>query len=935
MKNIITREDSNSMRGLAIVFIVLHNLIHCIHIPENEFTFYLEFSNKFIANLFDGDWSIFMDILSFLGWYGVPVFLFLSGYGLVKKYEEQKSDVSISFFQFMKYQIGKLFKLIILPYLVYILLYNVIQKGTISFDNIIYQLTFISNLWPDDIRPGVYWFFGLMVQLYTCYYLFIYKRSNKSLIAINIVSFLALVLCIGLNGQLPGMFYIRHQCIGWILPFTLGVLYARYPISIFFNATWKNILVFVLCSALLVLFNLNAYLWLLSPVVAIILALYICDFAKRVKILNNVFVYLGTISAFLFAVHPILRDNYGSFAVANVNVSILIYFSISLLSAIIYKWLHDSLFIHDNKSLKEDVFIGSIIKVSKYIGNKYITVTKKIKKETKIDFLKSIAFCVLFALVLYVKCKLFLNLIDANFYHQFFYDRCISISLFIAAFALIIKNRIWAVVFCFIMDIWLISNMMYYNSCGFFIDIHAIMISYNLSGFEESAFALWQNKFLWMFAPTIVVASLMYFFKQKRRYFITWIVIVIFCYVCSCLGQDERRRFWLDTEDIPSYVYNPLHRGIFNSFTTLIQCNSPLHIIFYDIYDFINIKVAEKPEFTDIELQEIDNKLFNISAKEDSIGKLMIILVESLENWGVSSYSMPNLWKLMQETPHLHCTKIGHQARQGVSSDGQMIVHTGLLPLKEGIVSMEHSSNKYFSLFDCCENSTIVLPHSDDVWNQNYMNQSYGFTKKKISPTWNDNYVFNYAMDCVEEGVERISVVTLGSHIPFTTYWNPSESKLNTPEAMPSLMSAYLRSLHHTDILMAELLDKYKNDPKYADYTLVITGDHTIFLESQLREFNEYLSTVEMQIPRAEKYCPLIIFSPKINENKIVDDECYQMDIFPTIKSLVGTKYYKYNGFGVNVMDSVALKNRPFSSERALDLSDKIIKNNYFSNLEE
>ena len=930
MKNVITREDSNSMRGLAIVFIVLHNLIHCIHnSPENEFTFFKDFTNRFISNLFDGDGSIFMDVMSFLGWYGVPVFLFLSGYGLVRKYETQMCDVSISFFQFMKHQVVKLFKLILIPYLSFVLIETVLHKGTISFETIIYHLTFISNLWPDEIKPGIYCFFGLMIQLYVCYYLFIYKRGNKSLVALNIISFLALIFCIAVDGQLTGMYYLRHQCIGWILPFSLGILYARYPISIYFNATWKNVLVIVLCSILLVLFNFNAYLWLLSPVLAVILALYINKYTQRIKSLNNFFFYLETISSFLFAVHPSIRDNYSAIAVSNEFISILLYFSISVVVAIIYKYLHSALFTNNNVSLKDDVFVKKLLRVCSYMRDRY----DNINKETKIDYAKSLVFCLLFAIVLYVKCKLFLSLIDAHFGYKFFYDRCISISLFIASFVFIVKNRIWAVIFCFIMDLWLISNMMYYNSCGFFIDINALLISYNLSGFEKSVFALWQYKFLWMFVPTIVLAVIMYFFKQKRRYFITWIIIGVVCYIFSCLGQYERRRHWVEDDYVPSYVYNPLERGIFNSFKTLIQCNSPLHIIFYDVYEFINMHILPEPEFTEEELEDINTKLFNNSSEQKTNGKLIIILVESLENWGVNSYSMPNLWNLMQETPHLHCTKIGHQARQGVSSDGQMIVHTGVLPLKEGIVSMKYSSNTFYSLFDCCETSTIILPHSDDVWNQNYMNQSYGFKNKKISPIWNDNYVFNYAMDCVDEGVERMSVVTLGSHMPFTLYWDPSEGKLETPEAMPSLMSAYLRSLHHTDSLMSELLNRYKNDPKYADYTLVITGDHTIFLESQLNEFNEYLSSVEMPIHKAEKYCPLIVFSPKIKENRIVEDECYQMDIFTTVKSLVGIKYQQYNGFGVNVMDSIALKNRPFTPERALDLSDKIIKTNYFSNI--
>ena len=87
---------------------------------------------------------------------------------------------------------------------------------------------------------------------------------------------------------------------------------------------------------------------------------------------------------------------------------------------------------------------------------------------------------------------------------------------------------------------------------------------------------------------------------------------------------------------------------------------------------------------------------------------------------------------------------------------------------------------------------------------------------------------------------------------------------------------------------------------------------------------NKYISS-------KENYCPLIIYSPQIEGNVQIDELCYQMDIFPTILHLIGCEDYYWKGFGVNLLDSVARRNRPITEKEAYELSDKLIRSNYFS----
>ena len=79
------------MKGFAIIFIMLHNFLHINGFSkENETVFYLERTQMFFQNVLNQPLNVIGDVFSFIGWVGVPVFVFLSGYGLERKYH--KSD---------------------------------------------------------------------------------------------------------------------------------------------------------------------------------------------------------------------------------------------------------------------------------------------------------------------------------------------------------------------------------------------------------------------------------------------------------------------------------------------------------------------------------------------------------------------------------------------------------------------------------------------------------------------------------------------------------------------------------------------------------------------------------------------------------------------------------------------------------------------------
>ena len=80
-----SRYISSLIKGYAIIFIALHNFLHMSYmgfVQENEMRFDISKSRLFFEHLLNPSWTIVGDLFSFIGWIGVPVFVFLSGFGL-------------------------------------------------------------------------------------------------------------------------------------------------------------------------------------------------------------------------------------------------------------------------------------------------------------------------------------------------------------------------------------------------------------------------------------------------------------------------------------------------------------------------------------------------------------------------------------------------------------------------------------------------------------------------------------------------------------------------------------------------------------------------------------------------------------------------------------------------------------------------------------
>ena len=303
------------MRGIAILAIVLHNYCHFIGkiVQENEYQ-YLSFNNDRLWQvLTHPDALLPVHLLSYFGHYGVPVFLFLSGFGLVKKYEETSHD-SCPPVRFVRYSYLKLLRMLIVGFVLFVCV-DMVTPGRFSFhwDNVLAQLLMYINVLPEPdkiIWPGIYWFFGLMMELYIVYRLLFYRRSSWWVVAFIAVCWLLQAFC-DPDGETLNR--LRYNFIGGMLPFGLGIIVARIPTlgtkySLIGNKTfprWEYFMALLLASVLVFVMCFNFQSWLWIPIFIIIGCVAVVKLMPECVL--KVLVWFGSISAAMFVAHPIAR----------------------------------------------------------------------------------------------------------------------------------------------------------------------------------------------------------------------------------------------------------------------------------------------------------------------------------------------------------------------------------------------------------------------------------------------------------------------------------------------------------------------------------------------------------------------------------------------------------------------------------------------------
>lgn len=347
------------MRGISIMLIMLHNLLHLYPgvLHESEFSYDGNLIDKFFVLLTGGTITGY-DLLSFFGWYGVPVFIFLSGYGLVCRYEGD--DVAAERFDrwgFIRHNWFKLVRLMLLGVTVFTVsaVIITIYRGDHYWPRIASTLIPLTGL--NDVlyfklhsNPGVYWYFGLAMELYVIYALLVHGRSRKWMwlltgvcfVLVSVWSIFPVMSSCGLSET-----YLGYNFVRWMLPFACGVWFGRRK-SV--RIAWEFFLVLAVSVILFLPAHLSVWSWQIAGVMAVIIIMAVSVMFERVPYFGNIWSRIGVLSAYLFVAHPVVRHftrflTYDSGENAESTFWVCAgYVFLVFLAAVVYKWLTEQIF---------------------------------------------------------------------------------------------------------------------------------------------------------------------------------------------------------------------------------------------------------------------------------------------------------------------------------------------------------------------------------------------------------------------------------------------------------------------------------------------------------------------------------------------------------------------------------------------------------------
>ena len=561
----------------------------------------------------------------------------------------------------------------------------------------------------------------------------------------------------------------------------------------------------------------------------------------------------------------------------------------------------------------------------------------------------------LVALLLFAKCYVFDRLINQPALVQWeMVDYLVngSAAVLLALFACFSPKRYPIFIVLCLTDVWMVINILYYRAYHLFITWHLVSIVQNINGFENSVLPYFSWSLLAI--PALTLPAFLCFAWRAKRFNIIEIALVfvlgISLSVCGSYQRWKNLRVYLNDEPFSWEWMNPcklpqsLSLDISEHEREAAKYIRHHSIIAYPLF-MLNDAVCtlshrkEPAVLSAEEEQELQKLIGPVVTPHMPEGNLLIILLESFESWlldmsdAMGQPICPALKSYIDNHPVLYVRDVATQIQYGMSGDGQLIVNTGLYPTLEGVACVDYGYNKYPNLAHFYPQSAIVNP-CRNVWNQTVVASAYGY-KQLVEPQtedrfeWNDSIVVDQIIHTLSSMPAPACVmgITVSGHIPFDS----SPDDIPLADTIPMLFRQYMQTAHYTDRQFGRLLTWADTAEVMQNSVIAITGDHRIFHAWLNDEIREYGLRANLPFGTGQAGCPLIVRAPAITSTRVIE-QGNQIDIFPTILDFIGQKDYFWKGMGDDLWAGETGANDAYLLRR--HLSDKLIRNNYFSGIE-
>lgn len=342
-QQLFSRDESFALKALCIIVVMTHNYLHMRGwAAENEFQFFADRVENMRTLMLHPDWRTLLHFMTFAVSSFLCGFMFCTGYGLVKKYE-QPGAAPFNRLSFIGSHYLKLVSLQTIPMLVAFVDYIALRgHQPLTIKDGALQLLLLGNLqWDQSIYPYVYWYLGMAMQLYIVYALLLhhphghYGPWHQVLQAVLVAGCGVWQMCCEPTGE--WMHYLHSNFVPYLGAMAAGMVAARHLDNVNLNhMQWGAV---ALVSGALMLYCLQyfyTWIWMWIPSVIFLVSLVKALALSRCRPV----VWLGSVSALVYVIHPIVREVSLHYKHSGHDVAdLIIYMVASIAIAAGYAWL--------------------------------------------------------------------------------------------------------------------------------------------------------------------------------------------------------------------------------------------------------------------------------------------------------------------------------------------------------------------------------------------------------------------------------------------------------------------------------------------------------------------------------------------------------------------------------------------------------------------
>ncbi len=309
--------------------------------------------------------------------------------------------------------------------------------------------------------------------------------------------------------------------------------------------------------------------------------------------------------------------------------------------------------------------------------------------------------------------------------------------------------------------------------------------------------------------------------------------------------------------------------------------------------------------------------------KADLKGRnLIFIMVESLQGFAVNRTVggrkiTPNIDELAADG--IHFTSAYQQVSAGNTSDGEYLFVTGLYPLEGAPVSQEFGDRVIPGLprvLDRAGYRTMTFhPNEVTFWSRHLLYPALGYESVYDSKFYGEEDVVGLGPsdDVLYSRAAKVLTSTRGADQPFFAYFVtltghhpfqiPADKRgLDLPVGVEgTLVGDYLVAMNYADAALGRFVDELKALGLYDETVIVVAGDHFGLQRSAMSAAD--LAAVKAILGReyteADRLnVPIVIAAPGAMERVVVEAPVGQVDVAPTLASLLGVDLGERPVFG-------------------------------------